>query len=1121
MITNSGEDNTAETESVQLPDTRDPEISQHLSSEGIAYVTPVVSLLCGICSKDLISEPCSIQCDNDSCKTIFHPKCLGKSAPVDSERWVCQKCRDNVENQQIIDAPDEENDICYNCPLCRSVVGDSDKALGCDGCEEWFHAPCLFISETEYAEMDNVENWFCDTCQAVKANKIKWGSMVGEELIAEKVQAVYQEMVTWRKNLFLVPRGKSGSDFIKELTRLILLFADATKWERLSFALVHIFLPIMLQKPSSKSKARDHVTYLTKRLVKWKNGELDDLMMECRSIQKALVQQQKISEESRKKSFCRLMLLGKVKQATKFVDSSNDTLGVHSLTANIKQVLGEKHPPAVKADPVVLHPHSTPPPQEVIFERIDAETVKRACLYLDGSGGPTLTDSDLWKHIICSKSFGKASVTLAESIAIVARRLCREDIHHSCLKEFTACRLIPLDKGQDKNGNPGVRPIGIGEILRRIIGKAVIMSFKTDIQYAAGPLQTCAGLKSGIEASIHAMRQIWEDSDTEAILQVDADNAFNRLNREAALHNVHEICPPLYQYLKNHYQKPADLIINTTEDHYQLKSEEGSTQGDVAAMAFYALGIKPLVDDLATATKPSVCKQSWYADDSSAGGKIEGIKIWWDTLLEQGPKYGYYPKASKTVLIVKNSEDLDLAQKAFSGTGIKIESEGERHLGAAIGSEVFKNKYVSDKVHKWCQDIKLLSSIAVEEPQAALTAYTKGICHRWTFIQRTIPGISHLFQPLEDCIRTDFIPAILGKNVSDLDRSIFALPVRHGGLGISNPVENCNREFTASVTITKDLTDLIINQQNTLEHYNMSIQNDTIRSLKAIKEKHLFTVSKSIEDSVRDPNLKRSLQFIKEKGSGCWLTALPLKRFGYSLNKIEFRDALYLRYGWEIPNTPFHCACGERNNVNHTLICKKGGYVSMRHNNIRDLNAELQREVCRDVVTEPALIPLDNEEIVGTNADRAAPDVSSRGLWSTFERTFFDVCVTHPNSPTYDKKDMEQIYKAHEMRKMKKYNNRIIQVEKGTFTPLIYSTNGGWGPQATRYHKRLAEKLSQKRGEDYAAIMCYMRTRIRFSILRSTLIAVRGERGRRQSYTLPVSVTSFNLIPATMDYECF
>jgi hypothetical protein len=119
----------------------------------------------------------------------------------------------------------------------------------------------------------------------------------------------------------------------------------------------------------------------------------------------------------------------------------------------------------------------------------------------------------------------------------------------------------------------------------------------------------------------------------------------------------------------------------------------------------------------------------------------------------------------------------------------------------------------------------------------------------------------------------------------------------------------------------------------------------------------------------------------------------------------------------------------------------------MRHNNNRDLNAELQREVCRDVVTEPALIPLDNEEIIGTDADRAAPDVFSRGLWSTFERTFFDICVTHPNSPTYDKKDMQQIYKVHEVRKMKKYNSRIIQVEKGTFTQrrlVVAGVGGGW-----------------------------------------------------------------------------
>ena len=113
------------------------------------------------------------------------------------------------------------------------------------------------------------------------------------------------------------------------------------------------------------------------------------------------------------------------------------------------------------------------------------------------------------------------------------------------------------------------------------------------------------------------------------------------------------------------------------------------------------------------------------------------------------------------------------------------------------------------------------------------------------------------------------------------------------------------------------------------------------------------------------------------------------------LNKQEFRDAVSLRYGWRIPNTPQYCGCGKLNDVNHTMICAKGGYTFMRHNALRDMNVDLQSEVCKDVVTEPSLIPVNNEEITGTKADRAHPDISSRGLWSTFQRTFFDVRVMH------------------------------------------------------------------------------------------------------------------------------
>ena len=176
------------------------------------------------------------------------------------------------------------------------------------------------------------------------------------------------------------------------------------------------------------------------------------------------------------------------------------------------------------------------------------------------------------------------------------------------------------------------------------------------------------------------------------------------------------------------------------------------------------------------------CKQSWHADDSNAAGKLREIKKWWDTLLLYGPKYGYYPKAIKTVLIVKDPSLQNLAMEPFAGTGVQITLQGQRHLGAVIGSENYKNQYVSQKVEKWVNDVNNLAQVAVDEPQVALSAFTKSICHRWTYVQRTISNTSTLFTPLENCIRESLIPSIIGRQVSDLERKIISLPVRYGGL---------------------------------------------------------------------------------------------------------------------------------------------------------------------------------------------------------------------------------------------------------------------------------------------------------------------------------------------------
>ena len=141
-------------------------------------------------------------------------------------------------------------------------------------------------------------------------------------------------------------------------------------------------------------------------------------------------------------------------------------------------------------------------------------------------------------------------------------------------------------------------------------------------------------------------------------------------------------------------------------------------------------------------------------------------------------------------------------------------------MGAVIRSDEFKHKYVSSKVKNWIDDLRQLAEIAVEEPQAALSAYTKCISHRWTYIQRTIPKIKHLFIPLEDCIRNSLIPSLIGRQVSDIERKILSLPVRFGGLGIADPSETADREYNASKRVTVNLTNLILQQQQDISLYD-------------------------------------------------------------------------------------------------------------------------------------------------------------------------------------------------------------------------------------------------------------------------------------------------------------
>ena len=119
-------------------------------------------------------------------------------------------------------------------------------------------------------------------------------------------------------------------------------------------------------------------------------------------------------------------------------------------------------------------------------------------------------------------------------------------------------------------------------------------------------------------------------------------------------------------------------------------------------------------------------------------------------------------------------------------------------------------------------------------------------------------------------------------------------------------------------------------------------------------EKHLRERLEEVKDVLPD-NTGRAAVLATEKGASSWLTVIPLKDMNFSLNKREFRDAVHLRYDWHIADTPSTCICGDAFTVDHAMVCRQGAFIIQRHNELRDLEADLPNTVCHDVQVETVL----------------------------------------------------------------------------------------------------------------------------------------------------------------------
>ena len=268
------------------------------------------------------------------------------------------------------------------------------------------------------------------------------------------------------------------------------------------------------------------------------------------------------------------------------------------------------------------------------------------------------------------------------------------------------------------------------------------------------------------------------------------------------------------------------------------------------------------------------------------------------------------------------------------------------------------------------------------------------------------------------------------------ERDILALPVRLGGMGITNPTSTSQRNFDTSERITSPLVAAIKTQvQNCqVDIFEVTSIKSSVRHL---NREHQLQLAESVYNHLT-PQLKRNVELAREKGSSSWLSVLPLDDHDFSLHKGQFRDAVCLRYGWTLSNIPTKCNCGTAFSSNHAMICHMGGFPTIRHNGLRDITASLLTDVCRNVATEPRLQPLTGETMTHRSAiidDGARLDIRARGFWNVAQDAYFDARVFHPQASSNSTGSISAEYKKHEDIKKRAYGQRVREIEHGVFTP--------------------------------------------------------------------------------------
>jgi hypothetical protein len=433
----------------------------------------------------------------------------------------------------------------------------------------------------------------------------------------------------------------------------------------------------------------------------------------------------------------------------------------------------------------------------------------------------------------------------------------------------------------------------------------------------------------------------------------------------------------------------------------------------------------------------------------------------------------------------------DYVQKAkllFNDLGVKIVT-GHRFLGGFLGDDTGNALYVQKKIEQWCEHVKRLSKIAVNQPQAAFAGFTKSLQCEWNYLQRVVSGCGQLFNSLERIIADEFLPAVFGNEISPEERTLFSLPTRNGGIDVHDPSKATELAYNASRGATKVVIDAIKGKKtyNSQDHQqHMQKARTEMKNIQKEKQNAIQTTIMEKLDKVH----QRAVQRVINYKTSSWLSVLPVAKHQFDMTALEFRDALALRYRRPLKSIPAMCdGCGDRFSLEHSLSCKKGGLIIQRHNEIRDAIGDLAELVWHQVHREPVV----REANDSNNIPALIADLGVRGVWEAQTTALFDIRITDTDAKSYLSRPVEAVLSYAETEKKHKYG-QACRERRANFTPFVASVDGALGKEASFFLKYLSDRLATKWKRNYSDVVRWARTRLSFAILRATIQCIRGTR---------------------------